>query len=43
MPTVNSSVSNCLHPGIWQGQNPGGGTQVAPGSQVDIGITACTR
>jgi hypothetical protein len=25
------------------GQNPGGGTQVAPGSQVGIGITVCTR
>jgi PASTA domain len=37
------SVSNCLHPGIVLGQNPGGGTQVAPGSQVGMTITACTR
>jgi PASTA domain len=43
VPKVNSSVSNCVHPGIVQGQNPGGGTQVPPGSQVDIRITACTR
>ena len=43
MPTINSSVSNCVHPGIVLGQNPPGGSQVAPGSQVGIGITACTR
>ena len=42
-PKVSSSVSNCVHPGIVQGQNPGGGTQVAPGSLVDLGITVCTR
>jgi hypothetical protein len=42
-PTINSSVSNCVHPGIVLGQTPPGGTQVAPGSQVGIGITACTR
>jgi hypothetical protein len=43
MPTINSSVSNCVDPGIVLGQTPAGGTQVAPGSQVGIGITACTR
>jgi beta-lactam-binding protein with PASTA domain len=43
MPHVHSSVSNCVHPGIVLGQTPGGGTQVAPGSLVDLGITACTR
>jgi hypothetical protein len=42
-PTVNSSVSNCVQPSIVLSQNPGRGTQVAPGSQVGIGITACTR
>jgi hypothetical protein len=42
-PTVNSSATNCVHPDIVQGQSPGGGTQVAPGSRVDIGITTCTR
>jgi len=42
-PTINSSVSNCVHPGIVLGQTPPGGTQVAPGSTVGIGITVCTR
>jgi hypothetical protein len=43
MPAVNSAAINCVHPGIVLGQSPGSGTQVAPGSQVDIGITTCTR
>jgi len=43
MPTINSTVSNCVHPGIVLGQTPPGSTQVAPGSQVGIGITVCTR
>jgi PASTA domain len=42
-PAVNSSVSNCVHPGIVLGQTPPGGTQVTPGSTVGIGITVCTR
>jgi hypothetical protein len=43
IPKVSSSVSNCVHPGIVQGQNPAAGTQAVPGSVVDLGITACTR
>ena len=42
-PAVNSSVSNCVHPGIVLGQTPPGGTHVTPGSTVGIGITTCTR
>jgi hypothetical protein len=42
-PKVTSSVSNCVHPGIVRGQNPGGGTKVVPGSLVDLAITTCTR
>jgi PASTA domain len=36
-------VTNCVHPGIVLGQTPPGGAFAAPGSQVDIGITACNR
>jgi PASTA domain len=43
MPKVNSSVSNCVDPEIVLGQTPGSGAQVAPGSLVGIGITACSR
>jgi hypothetical protein len=38
--------NNCADPrtvGMVQSQNPPGGAQAAPGSQVDIRITACTR
>jgi hypothetical protein len=36
-------ISNCADPGTVQYQDPAGGAQVPPGSQVDIRITACTR
>jgi PASTA domain len=36
-------TDSCVDSGIVLGQNPGDGTQVAPGSQVDIGINVCTR
>jgi hypothetical protein len=42
VPVIKPTVS-CVDSGIVLGQNPGGGTQVAPGSQVDIGINVCTR
>jgi hypothetical protein len=36
-------ISNCADPGTVQYQDPPGGAPAAPGSQVDIRITACTR
>jgi hypothetical protein len=36
-------VTNCVHPGIVLGQTPPGGALVAPGSVVQLGITACNR
>ena len=36
-------INNCVDPGKVQSENPPGGAQVSPGSQVDIQITACTR
>jgi beta-lactam-binding protein with PASTA domain len=42
-PVVHSSATNCVHPNVVQGQSPGPGAQVAPGSPVDIAITTCTR
>jgi PASTA domain len=42
-PKVTSSVPDCAHSGIVQGQTPGGGAQVVPGSLVDLGVTVCTR
>jgi hypothetical protein len=42
-PKVTKSVPDCDHSGIVQGQNPGGGAQVVPGSLVDLTTTVCTR
>ena len=39
-------INNCVDPrtlGTVQSQNPAGGAQAAPGSHVDIQISACTR
>jgi hypothetical protein len=36
-------ISNCTDPGTVQYQDPAGGAQVSPGSQVDIRVTACLR
>ena len=36
-------ISNCADPGTVQYQDPAGGAQAPPGSQVDIRVTACTR
>jgi hypothetical protein len=42
-PKVTKSVPDCVHSGIVQGQNPGGGAEVVPGSLVDLTTTVCTR
>jgi len=36
-------TNNCADPGKVQSENPPGGAHVAPGSQVNIQVTACTR
>jgi hypothetical protein len=36
-------ISSCADPGTVQYQDPAGGAQVPPGSQVDIRVAACTR